>query len=1254
MFSFFRKRLKSRTTKKKPARRLGSFEQLEDRSVLSTLTVVNLNDHGAGSLRQAIMDADNAAGADVINFNVAGTIQLTSGALPDITGNVDINGTTAPGFAGTPTVEVDYHGFGGLQFDAGAASSTLSSLALVNAAGAGVTLNGGGNMLIVGNFIGLGLDGETAIGNRADGLKLIASSGNTIGGTSAQDRNIISANGNNGISISGASSNQVLGNFVGTDLTGTLDRGNVANGVLVTAGSANNVIGGSQANVISGNDANGVLINGQSTQNTLSGNLIGTDSSGNATLGNGLDGVAIVSANNNLIGRTNPVTGVTYNNADNVSMQPVSAWQGIRNSDTSGHYLIAGTSNDNGLLFDGSISGVGTSYSVNYPNAATTSVYGPDDLGGGNVRLVGSYKNSDASTAAVKVNGFLFQGTSADLSVSGNYRTVDYPGAEFNYVHSTMGGLAVGNYDSALDHGKYSLPLGPGHATIYDVAQDTFLTDIVYPGSKSNTAYGIWYNGGTSYTICGGWSPNPVNNLQNQNQPIGSGYLVDYDSATGKFSNWTSFNYPFGTNFVTHFEGISSVEKGVYTLSADSVQAGTADPVQGSWVSVRRNTDGSFALASWVNLNYTGLDPSTYVASSNAVYGNQVVGVVFGGGTTFSFQATVNIGFQLSNVISGNSGNGIGLYGANGNRIAMNNIGTDITGTLDLGNAGNGILITSGSAGNIVGGAATGGNDPTNDVFVRPPQGNLISGNDGDGVLITGNATHNQLSGNFVGTDASGNSALGNSLDGVAIVSANGNSLIGCTFQQDPFVFYNVISGNGANGLRVTNSNDTTIQANFFGMGADNNTALGNTLNGVLVEGTSTRTVMGGPIPLGNVDAANGQNGIVVRGTASFFTSYNTFCGLAAFSDNPTFGNGQDGMLITSTGGNILIRTNVITRNGNDGIEISGAATGVRVAGNIVGLNTDGILPMGNANNGVEVDGTAHDNVIGGPQPTFNIIPNNVISANGANGVAITGSAHSITVSYGYIGTDITGQQSRGNAHAGVLLGPGTYSNTVGSPDPTLLTVISGNHGDGIEMRGTYGNTVTGSYIGTNASGSLPMGNDGNGVFISNSSNNVIGRAWPPSLRVLISSASNSGTTGNLIAFNGANGVFVASGSSDRISANSIYGNASLGIDLAYAANANQAAPVLSSVQTLAAGIQVTGSLTSTPKATFTIEFFANYASGPSGKVFLGSGTVTTNAAGVAVFTFRGLTPPAGAHFITATATDLNNNTSEFSNNVVS
>ncbi len=485
----------------------------------------------------------------------------------------------------------------------------------------------------------------------------------------------------------------------------------------------------------------------------------------------------------------------------------------------------------------------------------------------------------------------------------------------------------------------------------------------------------------------------------------------------------------------------------------------------------------------------------------------------------------------------------------------------------------------------------------------------------------------------------------------MAIVSADSNSLIGCTATDNPFVFYNVISGNGGNGVRVTNSDNTTIQANFIGIGADNKTAVGNTLNGVLVNGSSTNTTMGGPIPLGNVDAANGQNGILVADTASFFTTYNTFCGLAAFETYTYLGNHGDGMLITSTGGNILIRTNVVTENGNDGIEISGNASGVRVAGNLIGLDTSGNIAMGNKNNGVEVDGNASNDLIGGPQPTFNIIPQNAISGNGGNGVAIDGNANNITVSHSYIGTDLTGSylgsngtalNTLGNALAGIYLGPGTHSNTIGSTDSTLLTVISANGGDGIEMSSSDNNTVIGSYIGTDVTGLLPLGNSGDGILMTNSSGNLVG-SFP------IGSNSVSGAP-NLIVNSGGDGVTVASGSRNGIGGNSIHSNALLGINLGLGANNNQSAPVLTAAtSTPLGGTQVVGTLNSTPSTTFTVQLFANYLNAPSGDIYLGSVTVTTDATGLAVFTFQGSLPPTGADFITSTATDANNNTSEFS-----
>jgi hypothetical protein len=630
--------------------------------------------------------------------------------------------------------------------------------------------------------------------------------------------------------------------------------------------------------------------------------------------------------------------------------------------------------------------------------------------------------------------------------------------------------------------------------------------------------------------------------------------------------------------------------------------------------------------------NYIGLATDGTTAAGNRGDGIELLA---------SFNNTIGgESAEDRNVISANGQQGILVDVSSNNVITNNYIGTDSTGTVDRGNAANGILVTTFSAGNLIGGEATGGNDPTNDVFDIPPEGNLISGNDANGVLITNHATQNQLSGNFIGTSASGDAALGNTLDGVAIVQANNNSLLGCTIHTDPFVFYNVISGNGGNGLRVTNSNNTTIQANFFGMGADNNTAVGNGENGVLVEGSSAHTTMGGPIPLGNVDACNGQNGIDVRDTASYFTSYNTFCGLAAFSDVTTFGNARDGMLLTTTGGNILIRTNVVTENGQDGIEIGGAAQGIRVTGNIIGLNTDGFIAMGNHDNGIEVDGTAHSDVIGGPQPTFNVIPENVISSNGGNGVAIDGRAHGITVNNSYIGTDVAGVQHRGNSDSGVYLGTGTGGNVIGSTNASLLTVISANTSDGIDMEGTTGNSVVGTLIGTDANGNAPLGNAGHGILVNSSSHYTIGGVTVP-----------NGPRGpaNVIAFNTLDGVFIQSGIDNGIHENSTYGNSGLGISLGTGGNLNQAAPVLTSVVTGSSTIQVSGTVTSKPKTAFTLEFFANSTSGSNGRVFVGLLKVKTNASGVATFTFTHALPPAGDTFITATASDPNNNTSELS-----
>jgi hypothetical protein len=840
-------------------------------------------------------------------------------------------------------------------------------------------------------------------------------------------------------------------------------------GLTVGAGAGGSTIRGLS---LGGASNSGLTILGSSV--TVDGNYIGLTPTGGANPNRG-DGVKIAPASRgNVIGSTDPVRAIAYFNTTNAkafTVQPVTAWQGIRNYKSSAkQFLICGTSNEDGLLYVGPLAGGGRSFKVDVPHAASTSVYGPDNLDNGRIRLVGSYKRQN--NERVFNHGFVWEGTLKQLPSGGKFRTIDYPGAKYQFTHSTMGGLAVGNADGPTKSGA---PIGPGIAYIYDVESGKFVARIRYPKSKSNSAYGIWYNGGTSYTICGGYSPLATNNLTNQSIPLaqGRGFLVDYDSSTKTFSHWKTFVYRNGQTsvpFITHFEGISSVEDGVYTLNADSVRAGSDGPARGSWVTVRRNTNGTFGVAQWVDLHYKDSSGEAQgVTSSNSVHGYNVVGLVIGP-DKISYQASLRVGHQLSNVISGNRGNGVGIYGSRDNVVAQNYIGTNPAGTRAIPNGGNGILLANRAARNLIGGQATGGNNPTGSegrttpVFVVPPQGNLVSGNRENGILLTNGATRNTLSGNFVGTDRTGNKAIGNGGDGVLLVHAPKNSLIGCTFQQSPFVFYNVCSGNGGDGVKVLSSDDVTIQANFMGIGANNAVLVPNAGNGLAIAGSSKNTQVGGVIPLGNVISGNTRNGIAVTDTVSGFLSFNTFGGGFAFGGAAP--NGGDGVYISATGGNNEVRTCILSGNTGNGLHIGGDATGVQVTDTACGTNThiDAALP--NGANGVLISDTAHGNALGGFQPSIEMRTH--FSGNVGYGVAVVGQAHDNTIYNSNIGlgfaqpgfTDPTIPNQTG----GVYLGPGTSNTTLGGTG-ILACRVNTNIGAGLVIDSSTGNSVVNNQI---------------------------------------------------------------------------------------------------------------------------------------------------------------------------------------------
>ena len=264
---------------------------LEDRSTPALFTVTTTADNGAGSLRAEILAANGTPGADTIHFAIpgAGVRTITPATpLPAITEQVTLDATTENGFAGVPVVELS-----GALAGAGANGLTLSNhtkstirgLTIDGFQGAGILISGGGSHSIVENFIGTNTTGTSAMANGSGVLITSSSSANAIGGSTPTDRNIISGNNAAGVQLdAGANQNVVVGNFIGTTVNGGTAVANGSDGVAITGGAIQNLIGGfgvGAGNVIAGNTGAGISLDGVATAgNTIAGNRIGRGFSG--------------------------------------------------------------------------------------------------------------------------------------------------------------------------------------------------------------------------------------------------------------------------------------------------------------------------------------------------------------------------------------------------------------------------------------------------------------------------------------------------------------------------------------------------------------------------------------------------------------------------------------------------------------------------------------------------------------------------------------------------------------------------------------------------------------------------------------------------------------------------------------------------------------------------------------------------------------------------------------------------------------
>lgn len=553
----------------------------------------------------------------------------------------------------------------------------------------------------------------------------------------------------------------------------------------------------------------------------------------------------------------------------------------------------------------------------------------------------------------------------------------------------------------------------------------------------------------------------------------------------------------------------------------------------------------------------------------------------------------------------------------------------------NAGTAANGLDFEVGSSGSLV-------------------KGVTINSFAGAGVVLnSGNVT---LQNNRIGTDTTGSTVKANH-DGVLITS-NANQLLG-----------NVISGNDYDGVSVTGGGNV-LQGNLIGTDASGTQALGNTADGGTTDSAAvyvshaSNTLIGGPTAADrNVISGNSQSGITFAyDDASGNVVQGNYIGLDSTGSAP-LGNYYAGIDLGTYMGlavsNVSILGNVISANLYSGIHLY-AATNNTIQDNLIGTDASGhetidpisLMPtFGNNADGVTIDADSAGNLIGGTTAA----DRNVISGNWGNGVGVVAAGPATNFVEGnYIGTDVTGMAAAANQGEGVYVQAGQL--TLGGAGAG--NVVSGNAGYGVYLNGGT-SQVFANLIGLAADGVTPLGNDGDGVHISNSSGNVIG--------------GSAAGMGNVIACNGATGpgrgVNILSGINNAVEGNAIYANKTLGIDLGNdgvtkndatghtGPNNFQDFPVLASVTGDGAHATVTGTMTGVAGSIYTLDFYDNATAAHGGygegQVYVGSIQVTIGSDGTASFTATFAQPVAGDQSPltqwSVTATDATGNTSEFS-----
>ena len=650
----------------------------------------------------------------------------------------DVTGTLDPSGA---VLEEGVRVGGGANDLIGGATAAARNVISANS-GFGVVAANATGTIVQGNMIGTTKSGQAELGNGAGGIEFNDTDDGRIGGQTAAARNVISGNFESGVTlVSGSTGNVVEGNFVGLNAAGTAGIGN-GNGVHTD--SADNTVGGSAAaarNVISGNSASGVSVGLGASGTVVAGNFVGTSAGGGAAIPNDR-GVAIRNASANTIGGTDPgARNVISGNADEgiwldgASNDVLGNFVGTAPSGTTAlpnggpGIRVSEDDNDIGDLFPAGrnvISGNGGDGIV------------VDDIQALNNRILGNRIGTGPGGLGALPNdgnGVTIQGGAAGTVIggptlipgdgSGNVISGNRGSGVLVTGAGTFGNLIDGNKIGINADGDAAIPNESDGVSIQSGAANTIVGENARNIISGNEHSGVFISGAatTGTNMRGNFIG--VDRTGSVAVPNHNGVEIANGAQGNRVGETSSLPNVISGN---RFEGVLVHGPGTTHNVVVGNRIGAAATGSGSVPNNR-----GVAIAGGAQLNTVGgtTDSTRNVISANRTDGVAItgagsnrntvrgnfIGTSAGGTAARPNDVGVNVtaGAQLNtiggatasarNVISGNTFAGVRVAdaGTGANRIQGNFIGTGPGGTGPRPN-GNGVIVTTGAQGTTVGG----------------------------------------------------------------------------------------------------------------------------------------------------------------------------------------------------------------------------------------------------------------------------------------------------------------------------------------------------------------------------------------------------------------------------------------------------------------------------------------------------------------------------------------------------------------------